>query len=387
MERIEKKHVLVAEDSRPQALVLKFALESAGYRVTVAPDGRAALEEVAKGGVSLVITDIEMPEMNGYEICAAIKRNAEWRRIPVILLTSHSRIEDILQGLSAQADFYITKPYSRGFLLERVAALLAQAGAAALEEDPNAPIKLEIRGKEYTVTATRRQMLTLLLSTYENSLRQNQELLKTQSELHQRNKELREQGARLEASEKTLREQAAQLEKANVTLEALARLDGLTGLLNRRTFNERLEEEFRRAARYALPLSVIMIDVDHFKSFNDQFGHPAGDAVLKATAATLLVESRNTDFVARYGGEEFVVLLPNTELQEAALVAERIRRAIEETPSPKRRVTASLGVAALSQGFDGGSALVAAADQALYASKAGGRNRVTLAGGKSDKLG
>ena len=172
--------------------------------------------------------------------------------------------------------------------------------------------------------------------------------------------------------------QMGELEKANAELEALATLDGLTGIKNRRAFGQRLEEEVARATRYSLPLTLLMLDVDHFKSYNDTFGHPEGDEVLKQVARTLEHCARETDLVARYGGEEFVVLLPQTDAAGALTIAERIRRAILETEWSRRSVTVSVGVAHLLPVVDTGSHLIARADRALYQSKAGGRNRVTI---------
>ena len=167
------------------------------------------------------------------------------------------------------------------------------------------------------------------------------------------------------------------LERANAELEALATSDGMTGLKNHRAFQEQLTVEVSRAGRYHTPLSLVLLDVDHFKSFNDAFGHPAGDAVLKAVGGILQESARETDFVARYGGEEFVLLLPQTDAAGAALFAERLRAAVAAAHWPQRAVTASFGVASLRLGVEAGASLIARADDALYLSKAGGRNQVT----------
>lgn len=174
--------------------------------------------------------------------------------------------------------------------------------------------------------------------------------------------------------------QKQELEKANRQLETLATLDGLTGIKNHRAFQEKLEEEVARSVRYGTPISLLMLDVDHFKQYNDAFGHPVGDEVLKEVARLMGENSRDTDVVARYGGEEFAVLLPQTDGAGAAIIAERIRRAVECASWPGLAVTASLGVAVLTPDTNGGD-LIAAADRALYQSKASGRNRVTVAEG------
>ncbi|BDI30350.1 GGDEF domain-containing protein [Capsulimonas corticalis] len=172
---------------------------------------------------------------------------------------------------------------------------------------------------------------------------------------------------------------AARLEAINARLEALAKLDGMTGLKNHRAFQERLETEFQRAARYSMPLSLLLLDVDHFKSFNDSYGHLAGDEVLKALAQVLQESARGLDFVARYGGEEFVMILPHADHLGAIGIGERMRTGIEAAAWPNRPITASIGVATLTRGMERPSDLIAQADRALYASKANGRNLVTHA--------
>ncbi|BDI28249.1 hypothetical protein CCAX7_003000 [Capsulimonas corticalis] len=170
--------------------------------------------------------------------------------------------------------------------------------------------------------------------------------------------------------------QNGQLAVVNAELEALAASDGLTGLKNHRVFQERLADEISRAARYESALSVVLLDVDHFKQFNDSYGHPAGDAVLKVVASILRENARDMDLVARYGGEEFVLILPQTELEGALAFAERLRECIELHAWPLRSVTASFGVAGLRSKTDGGADLIERADTALYQSKRSGRNCV-----------
>jgi len=169
-----------------------------------------------------------------------------------------------------------------------------------------------------------------------------------------------------------------ELHEAKGKLEELASRDGLTGLKNRRAFNDRLEVEFERSRRYGNPLSIVLLDVDKFKHYNDTYGHPAGDLVLKTVAHLLEASIRDSDFVARYGGEEFVLILPHTPADAAMRVAERCRSRIEGHPWPDRAVTASFGIATLQAGVNlNRDELVKASDEALYASKESGRNRVT----------
>lgn len=180
-----------------------------------------------------------------------------------------------------------------------------------------------------------------------------------------------------EGTRASLEAQQKQLVEINAKLEMMATHDPLTEAKNRRAFNEKLAEEWSRATRYGTPLSLILMDVDKFKSYNDTFGHPAGDEVLKRVSRVIMAGVRGTDFFARYGGEEFVVLLPNTDADGAMILAERLRQKIEAAPWKERAVTASLGVSSLIPTIKSSSELTQAADDALYASKENGRNRVT----------
>lgn len=183
--------------------------------------------------------------------------------------------------------------------------------------------------------------------------------------------------ATLDARQQELETKQMELLAANAQLEALATTDGLTGLKNRRTFDQRLEEEFLRARRYNAPLSLLLLDVDKFKQYNDSFGHPAGDEVLKGVATILDEGVRATDIAARYGGEEFALILTGTEAPGAMILAERLRQKIEGKEWPNREVTASIGVATFRSEMRVRGEMTAAADAALYASKEAGRNRVT----------
>lgn len=192
--------------------------------------------------------------------------------------------------------------------------------------------------------------------------------------------QVRDAAVVLEFQKAELERANAALERANARLEALATTDGLTGLLNQRVFGERLSEEFRRSRRYGEPLSLILLDVDRFKSYNDSFGHLAGNAVLRELAGVLRDYARETDLVARFGGEEFALILPHTEAGEAAALAERLRSALEGRAwSGQYPITASLGVSELTPEMGDPDELVACADAAMYRAKAGGRNRVAVA--------
>jgi two-component system chemotaxis response regulator CheY len=171
-----------------------------------------------------------------------------------------------------------------------------------------------------------------------------------------------------------------ELARNNARLAELATTDALTGVRNRRRFHEDLDLLLAQARRLREPLSLVMLDVDHFKAFNDSFGHPAGDDILRRLGAMLLRSVRNHDLVARYGGEEFAVLLPATNPFEAALVSERLRSAFKDESWPHRPVTASLGIATAGPTeFGTVDDLIQQADEALYRSKRDGRDRVTAA--------
>ena len=181
----------------------------------------------------------------------------------------------------------------------------------------------------------------------------------------------------LEGANTILVEQQAELIAGRLELEALATTDGLTGLKNHRTFQERLVEEYKRAVREGSPLSVLLLDVDHFKMFNDRYGHPAGDRVLKQVAAVMLAEGRVSDVIARYGGEEFAMILPGADTRGAMECGNRVRAAVAARQWEQRAITVSVGVTTLQVSTENSAALVTEADRALYNSKAAGRNRVT----------
>ncbi len=184
--------------------------------------------------------------------------------------------------------------------------------------------------------------------------------------------------ARIRAGVRIVHLQKALID-SNRRLEELSLTDSLTSLRNRRAFDERLDDAFEQARRYERPLSLVLIDVDHFKPINDAFGHDTGDAVLKGVAELIADSTRQADFVARVGGEEFGVLLPETPLFEAMQVAEKIRARIATTPVATLAVTVSLGVAnALHSNARNTAELYHAADQALYRAKANGRNRTEM---------
>ncbi len=216
------------------------------------------------------------------------------------------------------------------------------------------------------------------------TMRDRTESKMQQQQLETANAQFEAANTQLEMANTQLESAYAQLEVVNARLLELATTDGLTGLKNHRSFQDKLAEEFERSRRYHTPLALLLLDVDKFKQFNDTFGHPAGDEVLKRVANALRHTARATDFVARYGGEEFVVALPETDTEGAMIVAERIREAVAGQEWEQRAITVSIGAAALQIATRDAAELVEEADKALYQSKQNGRNQVTLAVGSRD---
>lgn len=194
---------------------------------------------------------------------------------------------------------------------------------------------------------------------------------------HEYERMIEQQMLRINDYAAEIEQQKWELQGANIRLQALASTDGLTGVLNHRAFQEALARDVKRARREGAPLSLLLLDLDNFKSYNDAFGHPAGDEALKMVADALLGAARESDLIARYGGEEFVVILPSTCVQGSTFAAERMRAAIESVAWPLRQLTASFGVASLLGAVETAADLIRAADESLYVSKRSGGNEVT----------
>jgi diguanylate cyclase (GGDEF)-like protein len=292
--------------------------------VLEAADGLDALALLAREAADLIITDVQMPRLDGFKFLSAIRDNPLLREVPVIMLSSRGEAVDKVRGLSIGANDYVAKPFESAELQARVSVML-------------------------------------------------------------RMQELREE----------LQRKAAALDQANRELERLAHEDDLTGLPNRRLFFTRFEKEFARSRRMKKPLGLLMIDIDHFKSFNDRHGHLAGDLALRAAGAALLAGIRAYDCAARYGGEEFVTLLPETDAAEAFVVAERVRglMAAMRLELPGRDtaalgLTVSIGIASWPEvPAERVEDILAAADRALYRSKSLGRDRCERCGTEQDPPG
>ena len=339
---------MIVEDSRTQAAYLSYLLEQNGYKVHIARDGMEALNFLDKHRPALVVSDIDMPGIDGYRLCIRIKREFQSDGFPVILLTSLSDPKDVIKALECGADNFITKPYDDAYLLGRVSQFLR--GPETLT-NPDGSVKVVYAGQPYSIGASRQQILDLLLSTYETAVHKNLELLG----------------------------QLARVRELSNQLAEAATHDDLTGLYNYGFFMQRLTEETERSHRYHRPLALVMGDVDHFKQVNDTYGHQVGNVVLQMVANVLSLDVRSTDIVARYGGEEFAIIMPETNAEEALVAAEHIRANIESSHVNGRPdVTISLGVSEYQPLDSECDFLIKRADRALYQAKKGGRNQAVL---------
>lgn len=298
-ENKNRSKLLIVDDNR-QNIEMLMALFKNEYKIVAAINAHRALK-VAQSDAppDLILMDILMPEMDGYELCAVLKENPVTQKIPVIFVTAVSEVMDENRGFDLGAVDYITKPFHPPMVKARV--------------------KLHL------------------------NLKRKQELL-----------------------------------------EEYAFIDALTEIPNRRRFDEVLEREWNRAMRSRLPLSLVMIDIDHFKHYNDTYGHGLGDECLKTVAATLARSlQRASDFVARYGGEEFMAILPDTAVEAAVDVARHIVENISKLAIEHRTslvndcITVSMGVVTTRPAS--GTPLqrfIDAADQKMYDAKIAGRNQI-----------
>jgi DNA-binding response OmpR family regulator len=224
--------ILIVEDSRTQAEHLRHLLEQHGYRVRLAGNGRLALEAIGASQPALVLSDIVMPEMDGYQLCREVKARPDWRAIPVVLITSLFDPEDIVRGLECGADNFIRKPYATGYLMSRIEQVLAnrrlrqQADAG----DAGKGIVLYLNGREHLINSERQQILDLLVATYEQAVLVNSELQAREQQVSDLNKQLRRHAADLENSNREIARQNAKLEASN---REIARQNDELGEANR----------------------------------------------------------------------------------------------------------------------------------------------------------
>jgi diguanylate cyclase (GGDEF)-like protein len=308
--------VLIVDDDTKLRRLLSHLLSGAGYQVIEAEDGEEGLSLALQESPQIVVTDWSMPSMSGLELCRTLRRMESGRHTFILMLTAREEEERVLDAFIAGADDYVTKPFNPRILLARV-----QAGRRLIE------------------------------------LQQQVETDKIE-----RLKQVGDMGLMTRK------------------LRAAAHTDFLTELPNRRYAISRLEQEWAAAERLQRPLCVVLIDIDHFKRVNDDFGHDVGDQVLKSISDTLRARTRRGDAICRLGGEEFLVINVNSDLEGAWQCAERLRAAVEETPIVAGefagRITVSLGVARRQPGMKGPQSLLKAADAAVYEAKAAGRNTI-----------
>jgi diguanylate cyclase (GGDEF)-like protein len=309
--------ILVVEDDPEINSLMALTLRVEDYDVIQARDGEQALKLVQERSPDLILLDVMMPRMSGYEVAHALQDRPSSVNIPIIFVTAKAEMEDRVTGLEMAVD-YVCKPFAAPELLARVRAALR------------------------------------------------------------------------------MRKLQEELRVSNEQLSHLAITDGLTGLCNRRHFDSQLEDELRRAQRFGNSLSIVMFDLDRFKSINDTWGHAQGDIVLQSFGDVLQNSSRRIDTTARVGGEEFGSILPATEEVGARSFAEKVRATVEalEVPLVRARegstetslnvtVSAGIAVARKVESEDArmtrlADILVQAADKALYEAKTGGRNRVVV---------
>jgi diguanylate cyclase (GGDEF)-like protein len=329
---VVKANILVVDDTLANVQLLSHMLAEYGYKVRKVLSGSMALMGIQTAPPDLIILDVNMPEMNGYEVCQKIKANEATQDIPVIFISALDEAADKIKAFAVGGVDYITKPFQVAEVLARV---------------------------EHQ----------LMLRELQQQLREQNVLL--QRKIYEHERTLRE-----------LEQAKVALQDANSELQRLAIIDDLTQVANRRHFYHYLTHEWQRLMREHATLSLLLCDVDHFKRYNDACGHQAGDRCLQQVAQAIQAAvQRPSDLVARYGGEEFAVILPSTSVEGAVHIAEKMQanlrqmQIVHPNSSVGSVVTLSIGVAKiLPSATESPDHLVAIADQALYAAKKQGRN-------------
>lgn len=445
--------VLVVDDLEPNVKLLEAKLLSEYYLVLTASNGKEALSVLEKNKVDIVLLDVMMPEMDGFEACRHIKENPDTMHIPVVMVTALSDIEDRVKGLEAGADEFLTKPIDDVALFARLRALSrmkTMIDELKLRNKTNEQLGTEIFELKDNFSESRilvidddviqTKNIKASLSTITDQVKvitnpdeidelaafiPDLVILSCQIDIESPLRVV----AHLKAKENYKNSSIMLLtEEENVpmvikgmelgvsdyflypvdTSELAARVrtqlrrkhfqddlrsdleervdlstkDSLTGVFNRRYFDVHLSGLIERAQQKGSPFCLMMLDLDHFKSVNDEYGHQSGDAVLKSISEILKDVFRITDLIARYGGEEFAVLLRDVELAEGKEIAERTRKSIEDydftvpgKEGPLKRTT-SIGIAEYN-GEEDANSFIRRADKALYDAKEAGRNKVS----------
>ena len=444
--------VLVVDDIDANRKLLQAKLSHEYFEVVLARDGVEALEKVKQHDIEIILLDVMMPRMDGYETCRRLKADPETAHIPVVMVTALSEREHRLEGLRAGAEDFLTKPINDFALLSRMRALLrynrvvselrrreasgTRSGVleSVRESDLEAPARIFVvddnarhAGRIKSILSEHHRVVTLqdaqsmpgesdaifdiiivsLSCSAFDPLRLCANFLNNDAtfgcaviamaDMGDERKAIRalDIGAsdiiaapvdpeELLARVRTQARRARYLDILRKRVDTglkMAAIDQLTGLHNRRYMVQQLNQWMRRASSGDTAVSVVMLDLDHFKRINDCFGHNAGDEVLREVAERIQMNTRPADIACRYGGEEFIVILPDTDGDIACTVAERMRGAIAANTfalphGDTIQVTTSVGVATTSGSNEPPAELIDRADKALYAAKSGGRNRV-----------
>lgn len=448
--------ILVVDDIEANVRLLEARLMAEYFQVLTASNGRDALEICANGQCDIVLLDVMMPEMDGFEVCRRLKADPKTMHIPVVMVTALDQSEDRVQGLDAGADDFLTKPVNDLALITRVKSLvrlkmltdelrlraatgqeitiqeeqlrpnadrgekarvlvvddrpasyerivkyLASENSVTLVSDPQEAL-LRAADEEFdaaVISMSLRDFDALRLCSQLKSLEKTRMLpLMVVSELEHEHKVItaldmgvndyirrpidrNELLARMRTQVRRKRYNVQLRDSMQQTIE-MAVTDGLTGLNNRRYLDTHLPEMIDKARGRGKPVSLVICDIDHFKSVNDNHGHDVGDEVIREFARRIKKNIRNIDLACRYGGEEFVIVMPDTDMALARVVAERIRNEVALHPfiveegAKQLPITVSLGVSCLQDGDDNGDQLIKRADTALYEAKRAGRNMV-----------
>lgn len=449
--------ILVVDDVVPNVKILEAKLSVEYYDVVTAYNGPDALKIAREQQPDLILLDVMMPQMDGYEVCRRLKADRHTAHIPVVMVTALSEAADRVKGLEVGADDFLTKPVDDLSLFARVKSLLrlkmmmdefrlreetsSELGVISMSDRVEEAIRrariLVIDDNEYSV----RQIREVYAETYDVTLSTDMEEARVRLSggdydlvvisLDSANFDPLRLCSRIRSSEETrqipiltlvdeadrdklikgleigvndyvmrpidtnelivrtrtqiLRKQYQDRLRHNFhrSLE-LAVTDSLTGLYNRRYMFNHLDAILQRARMDYKPVCVMIMDIDFFKPVNDTHGHDVGDEVIKEFAHRIATGVRGVDLACRYGGEEFVVVMPDTDISLAMVVAERLRRQIADKPFTARKgsleinLTCSIGVT-VSREMEGSESLLKRADEALYKAKKDGRNRVVVA--------
>jgi two-component system cell cycle response regulator len=437
--------ILVVDDMPSNLTLLSRILSGSGYTVQLADNGKNAIDIALDTAPDLILLDISMPVMDGYETCERLKADDRTSNIPVIFISALDDAADKVKGFKVGGADYIPKPIEVKEVLARVSTHLANQRLRNQLREANA--ELEKKVEELTMYQTQLQERESKLRAFVNAMPHLSfilddegrylEILANEPELLLANVE-RLQGRLirdvapgdeadlmvgainraietgktqvieykipvLSGTERWFEGRIASMgmfpdghnrvvfiatditERVQLYQETqrLATQDPLTGCFNRRHFMMLAKQELQRFARYGRPVSLVMLDIDQFKQFNDRYGHPAGDQLLCALVNLCQKTLRNVDVLARYGGEEFVILLPETDPEGALTTGDRLRKEIERmginTSQGSQSVTVSMGVASFDKSDKKSTTvddLIERADQALYEAKNAGRNCV-----------